>query len=62
MAEQRVFQDRILKCVDCNESFVFSAGEQSYFDNKGLTEPKRCKQCRILRKRTIGTGTEVRNG
>lgn len=42
-----VFDDRIIKCVDCGEEFVWTAGEQTFFHDKGLqNEPKRCKPCK----------------
>lgn len=40
-------QDRDIVCVDCNESFIWTAGEQAFFHDKGLqNEPKRCKPCK----------------
>jgi len=57
------FRDKVLHCYDCEHSFVFTAGEQAYFQSKGLSEPKRCKPCRELRKRTlIPDPKEVWNG
>jgi len=47
------FQNRILFCLGCGAEFVFSAGEQRFFLSKGLTEPKRCPECRQRRKATI---------
>ena len=39
--------DRSIKCVDCNEHFVWTSGEQAFFHDKGLkNEPKRCKPCK----------------
>jgi CxxC-x17-CxxC domain-containing protein len=39
--------DRSIKCVDCNEYFVWTSGEQTFFHDKGLkNEPKRCKPCK----------------
>src|ERR1039458_405823 len=50
--------DRELKCAECGEMFVFSAGEQEFFQRKGFTnEPKRCKQCKA--KRQGGGGNDV---
>jgi CxxC-x17-CxxC domain-containing protein len=47
-----VYEDRTLTCRDCGESFVFSAGEQSFFASKGLTnDPQRCVTCRAAAKR-----------
>jgi CxxC-x17-CxxC domain-containing protein len=44
------FSDRVLKCVDCGNEFVFTAGEQLFFHEKQFTnDPKRCKQCKAKR-------------
>jgi|SRR5471032_643864 CxxC-x17-CxxC domain-containing protein len=44
------FQDKVLKCVDCGEDFVFTAGEQQFFHDKQFTNlPKRCKACKVKR-------------
>jgi len=57
------FRDKVLHCYDCGQSFVFTAGEQAYFESKGLSEPKRCQPCRELRKRTLIPNPEgIRNG
>ena len=43
------FEDKDLTCRDCNKTFLFSKGEQEFFNKKGLVnEPKRCPNCRIL--------------
>lgn len=43
--------DKIIKCRDCGEEFVFSAGEQDFYAEMGLdTTPVRCKECRSRRK------------
>jgi len=55
------FKDKILKCVDCGTSFVWTAGEQAFYYSKGLSQPKHCPACRELRKRTI-VPEEVDNG
>lgn len=39
-------KDRRLKCEDCHRIFVFDAGEQKFFKEKGFTDPKRCPTCR----------------
>ncbi len=44
---EQEFQDRTLKCFDCGNDFVWTAGEQAFFHDKHLTnEPKRCKPCK----------------
>lgn len=46
-----MYEDKILVCKDCGKEFVFTAGEQEFFAQKGLDkEPKRCKNCRMARK------------
>ncbi len=45
------FTDKTLVCKDCGNEFVFTAGEQAFYKEKGLdNEPKRCKECRDKRK------------
>ncbi|MGE4483699.1 MAG: zinc-ribbon domain containing protein [Oscillospiraceae bacterium] len=44
-------KDKTLVCKDCGNSFVFTASEQEFYEEKGLTsEPGRCKDCRAARK------------
>ena len=46
------FQDKTLTCRDCNGPFVFTAGEQGFYLEKGLlNEPQRCTTCRATRRR-----------
>ncbi len=58
------FHDRQLTCLDCNQQFTFTAGEQEFYERKGFKEePKRCKPCRDLRKvRRDGGGGQARDG
>lgn len=42
--------DKTLKCRDCGMDFVFTAGEQEFFQQKGFSEPTRCPACRAARK------------
>lgn len=45
------FTDKTLVCQDCGNEFIFTAGEQAFYKEKGLeNEPKRCKECRDKRK------------
>lgn len=42
-----MYEDKTLVCKDCGNEFVFTAGEQEFYAEKGLVnEPKRCKDCR----------------
>mgnify|MGYP005853390161 CR=1 FL=1 len=45
------FKDKTLVCRDCGSNFIFTAGEQAFYQEKGLVnEPKRCPSCRALRR------------
>ena len=55
------FQDKILKCVDCGEDFVFTAGEQLFFHDKQFhNDPKRCKACKLKRSGGSSVRAETR--
>ena len=46
-----MFEDKTLVCKDCGAEFIFSAGEQEFYAEKGFqNEPIRCKACRNARK------------
>jgi len=43
--------DRTITCKDCTEDFIFTEGEQEFFQEKGFTnDPVRCPECRKKRK------------
>jgi CxxC-x17-CxxC domain-containing protein len=47
-----MFQDKVITCKQCGAEFTFTAGEQQFYAEKGLTnEPQRCKACRDSMKR-----------
>ena len=46
------FEDKTLTCKDCGKEFVFTAGEQEFYAEKGFeNEPQRCRDCRDKRRR-----------
>lgn len=46
-----MYQDKTLVCKECGAEFVFTAGEQEFYAEKGFeNEPQRCKSCRNARK------------
>jgi CxxC-x17-CxxC domain-containing protein len=52
------YQDKVLKCAECGAEFVFTAGEQMFFADKGFkNEPKRCKACKAKRAEVSGQGS-----
>lgn len=49
-----MYEDKTLICKDCGNEFIFTAGEQEFYAEKGFqNEPLRCKDCRIARKNSI---------
>jgi len=40
------FPDKTLVCMDCGDEFVWRGGEQKYYLERELSEPKRCRGCR----------------
>ena len=49
-----MYEDKILKCKDCGNEFVFTAGEQEFYAEHGFqNEPQRCKVCRDARKAAL---------
>ncbi len=50
-------------CRDCGNEFVFSAGEQEFYSNKGFeNEPLRCPPCRAARKHSRAKGVNGQKG
>ncbi|MDK2991370.1 MAG: hypothetical protein PWP48_603 [Clostridiales bacterium] len=46
-----MYEDKVLVCKDCGREFVFTAGEQEFYAERGFqNEPARCKECRDSRK------------
>ena len=48
--------DRTLTCRDCGQQFVFTAGEQAFYQERGFSDPQRCPSCRQARKAQRNTG------
>jgi CxxC-x17-CxxC domain-containing protein len=48
------FNDLVIGCNDCKQDFVWTAGEQQFFYDKGLKNPpKRCKPCKQAKNERI---------
>ena len=51
------YVDKVLVCRDCSREFVFSTGEQEFYQSRGLQhEPSRCADCRNARRQQDGAG------
>jgi CxxC-x17-CxxC domain-containing protein len=52
--------DKTLSCRECGVTFLFTAGEQAFFAEKGLlNEPQRCPACRSQRRRERAERSKV---
>jgi CxxC-x17-CxxC domain-containing protein len=52
-----MYEDKTLQCRECGAEFVFTAGEQEFFAQKGLLhEPSRCPTCRRNRRQVMASG------
>jgi CxxC-x17-CxxC domain-containing protein len=57
------FSDIDLTCKDCGQPFVFTSGEQEFYQQRGLTnQPGRCPACRSARKAGGGGGSSYGGG
>lgn len=46
-----MYQDKTMICNECGQEFIFTAGEQEFYAERGFeNEPKKCKDCRDKRK------------
>lgn len=58
-----MFEDKTLKCKECGADFIFTAGEQEFYAEKGFqNEPQRCKACRDARKNAARGPPRVLHG
>ncbi|MBI2935206.1 MAG: zinc-ribbon domain-containing protein, partial [Chloroflexi bacterium] len=47
------FADKTLTCRECGTQFIFTAGEQEFYQQRGLlNEPARCPTCRATRRQS----------
>ena len=54
-------EDKTLICRDCGQEFVFTAGEQEFYAQRGfMNEPSRCRGCRDSRRSQNGEGRAAR--
>ncbi len=55
-----MYEDKTLICKDCEQEFIFTAGEQEFYGEKGFqNEPARCKDCRTIKKNKIRQSREM---
>jgi CxxC-x17-CxxC domain-containing protein len=55
-----LYENKVLICKDCGNSFDFTVRDQMFYAEKGFeNEPQRCRSCRSARKAQRGTGTAM---
>ena len=55
-----MYQDETLVCKECGEDFIFTAGEQEFFAERGFqNKPQRCKNCRDAKKSAAKSQREM---
>lgn len=42
--------DETINCADCKTDFVWTEGEQEFFEQKAFKRPRRCRECRLKRR------------
>ena len=58
-----MYEDKTLTCKECGNEFVFTAGEQEFYAEKGfVNEPQRCKACRDARKNASKGSVQTERG
>lgn len=56
------FEDKTIECRDCGTQFLFTAGEQGFYLEKGLlNDPQRCQGCRSNRRKERAGAREASN-
>jgi CxxC-x17-CxxC domain-containing protein len=46
-----MYENKTIVCKDCGQEFIFTAGEQEFYEQQGFkNEPKSCKACRMAKK------------
>ena len=55
------YRDKTLVCIECHQSFIWTAGEQLFYHDKNFkNEPKRCKECKAKRNARMGQAPRER--
>ncbi len=48
--------DERIECIECGRAFIWSTGEQRFYRERGLSQPKRCPDCRSQRRNESRSG------
>jgi hypothetical protein len=53
------YEDITIDCRDCRTPFTWTAGQQQYFAERQLMQPRRCEQCRRWRRQQQAEAASV---
>jgi hypothetical protein len=45
-----MYKDEVIPCKNCKQEFVWTAGEQEFFERKEVERPEYCMICRSVMK------------
>jgi CxxC-x17-CxxC domain-containing protein len=54
LREKIAMPDVEITCAECGTAFPFTEREQEYYNERNLSQPKRCKACRDARRANFG--------
>ena len=55
-------RDKELRCIECGEKFTLTVNDQEWYAFRGFKEPRRCKNCRRLRRAKVVGEEDVSYG
>lgn len=53
-------KDKVLRCQDCCNHFVFTVKQQQNYQDRGWTDPIRCPSCRARKKEIWQTNEDYK--
>ena len=53
-------KDKVLRCQDCCNRFVFTVKQQQSYKDRGWTDPIRCPSCRARKKEIWQTNEDYK--
>jgi hypothetical protein len=56
--EEKQYHDIKIECVNCQNEFYFTAGEQKFYEKMKFVTPRRCAACRKERGGRSNRGAE----
>ena len=51
-------ESKVIKCIQCDVEFEFSAADQQEYEARGYDEPKRCPACRRRKSKSSSNNSD----